>query len=309
MYPAGDPDRDVFVLARREARPLHDPWRSQDVLVEDERTATGGMARVATVFLTGRECPWRCVMCDLWRATTPTDTPAGAIPAQIAAARQAVDSPDRPIAQFKLYNAGSFFDPRAIPVVDYPAIAARLTGFERVVVESHPALIGEHCFRFRDLISGRLEVAMGLETVHPEVLPKLNKGMTLEQFSAAASLLRGNRIDMRAFILVKPLWLSEAEALYWAGRSLDFAFACGAGAASLIPTRGGEAPPRIGTLEASQEYGLRLRQGRVFADLWDVEKFSVCGHCYAARRHRLHEMNLGQTIPAPVDCGVCGAVN
>ncbi len=42
----------------------------------------------------------------------------------------------------KLYNAGSFFDPRAVPESDYDDIAAQLVGLERVIVESHPALIG-----------------------------------------------------------------------------------------------------------------------------------------------------------------------
>ena len=187
-----------------------------------------------------------------------------------------------------------------------------------MIVESHPALIGENCLRFRGLIAGRLEVAMGLETVHPEILPRLNKGMTLEQFSSAANALRWNAIDLRAFILVKPPFLGEQEALHWAGRSLDFAFLCRASAAALIPTRGGNgaldelaargdfAPPRIETLEASQEYGLRLQCGRVFADLWDLEKFAVCGSCYTARHSRLREMNLRQIIPGPVDCNVCG---
>ena len=47
-----------------------------------------------------------------------------------------------------------------------------LDGFERVIVESHPAfLAGVYARampRFRELISGQLEVAIGLETAHPE---------------------------------------------------------------------------------------------------------------------------------------------
>ena len=87
MYPVGATERDRFILDRREPRPLHDPWRHQGIIVEDERTADGRIARAATVFLTGRECPWRCVMCDLWQYTIAGDTPRGAIPAQVAAAR------------------------------------------------------------------------------------------------------------------------------------------------------------------------------------------------------------------------------
>src|SRR5690349_4860556 len=89
-YPAAPSARDRFVLERRGPRPLHDPWRHQGVIVEDERAADGGVARIGTVFLTGRECPWRCVMCDLWRYTTVSDTPHGAIAAQISAARSAL---------------------------------------------------------------------------------------------------------------------------------------------------------------------------------------------------------------------------
>jgi hypothetical protein len=291
-----------------------DPTRPWQFFAEEERSIEGEIVPVNTLFLTNRQCPWRCVMCDLWKNTLTGSVPVGAIPMQIEYALSRL--PSAPV--IKLYNSGSFFDPRAIPVADYPAIARQLTGYDRVIVECHPALIGENCLRFRDLIAGRLEVAMGLETAHPQILPKLNKGMTLEQFSSAANELRRNAIDLRAFILVKPPFLVEQEALYWAERSLDFAFSCGAAAASLIPTRGGNgaldelaargdfAPPRIETLEASQEYGLRLKGGRVFADLWDLERFAVCANCYAARHNRLREMNLRQTVPGPVDCNVCG---
>jgi radical SAM enzyme (TIGR01210 family) len=300
-YPEPAAEREAWILAQRPARNELDPLRPSACLVEKERSASGEVVTVATIFLTGRECPWRCLMCDLWRNTLPGDTPLGSIPAQIEYALSQLPS----ARQIKLYNSGSFFDPRAIPIADYPAIAKLLTRYDRVIVECHPALIGGNCLRFRELIAGRLEVAMGIEKVHPEILPQLNKGMTLEQFSAAANALRRNAIDLRAFILVKPPFLGEQEGVYWAERSLDFAFSCGTAAASLIPTRG-FAPPRIETLEASQEYGLRLQAGRVFADLWDLEKFAVCANCYAARHNRLREMNLRQVIPCTVDCDACG---
>jgi radical SAM enzyme (TIGR01210 family) len=280
-----------------------DPLRPWNFFAEQERSADGAIATVNTIFLTNRQCPWRCVMCDLWKNTLPESVPAGAIPAQIEYALARL--PAAPA--IKLYNSGSFFDPRAIPVTDHPAIARLLAGFERVIVECHPALIGEDCFRFQDSLRGRLEVAMGLETAHPEVLRKLNKGMTLDQFFAAASLLRSHAIDLRAFILVKPPFMDAPDAVHWAERSLDFAFDCDATAASLIPTRGIDAPPSIAMLEASHEYGLHLGRGRVFADLWDLDRFSVCSHCYDARRDRLREMNWTQTILRRVECAVCGA--
>jgi len=86
-YPEAGAASDRFIIDLRGPRPQHDPWRYQDLVIDDEPTERVGVARVGTVFLTGRECPWRCAMCDLWRFTTLHDTPAGAIPAQIQAAR------------------------------------------------------------------------------------------------------------------------------------------------------------------------------------------------------------------------------
>src|SRR3546814_14860284 len=78
-------------------------------------------------------CPYTTLFRS-WRFTTLEDTPAGAIPAQIRAARNAFGC-DSGVSQMKLYNAGSFFDPRAVPVEDYPRIAAALDGMSRVIVE------------------------------------------------------------------------------------------------------------------------------------------------------------------------------
>jgi hypothetical protein len=246
-------------------------------------------------------------MCDLWRNTLTERVPAGAIPAQIDHAL--LNLP--PARQLKLYNSGSFFDPQAIPPADYAAVAQRANGFERVIVENHPAFTGDACLRFRDLLRGKLEIAIGLETAHPKVLAGLNKRMTLDQFSSAANFLRCNGIDLRVFILVQPPLMPAAEALAWAERSLEFAMEAGATAATLIPTRAGNGamealkfvPPSLATLEAAMEYGLGLERGRVFADLWELRP--ACAHCYAQRAARLRQMNLQQVVLDRIACFHC----
>ena len=141
--------------------------------------------------------------------------------------------------------------------------------------------------------------------------------MTLPQFRHAAEYLRSAGIDVRAFILVRPPWLSEAEGVEWACRSLDFAFDAGAAVCALIPTRAGNgalealaangefAEPSIRSLEAALEYGLSLRAGRVFADLWDIERFSRCPDCAGARIERLRRMNAAQQVAPSVECQRC----
>ena len=66
-------------------------------MVETEADDDGGAVEVATVFLTNRECPWRCLMCDLWRNTLEETVPEGAIAAQIRYALERLPpmNPDR----------------------------------------------------------------------------------------------------------------------------------------------------------------------------------------------------------------------
>ena len=330
-FPAAPAERDRFVLERRGSRPAHDPWRHQGVLVEDERSADGRRVRTATVFLTGRECPWRCTMCDLWRYTTLDDTPRGAIPDQIVAARGDAEARHGWIDLIKLYNAGSFFDPRAVPESDYDAVAAALSGIPHIVVESHPALVSDRHSRVDRLLeamaahqrpTGRratFEVAMGLETAHPDALDRLNKRFTVDGFRDAAAALVARGIAVRVFLLVSPPFVPEREQDYWLRRSLDVSFESGASVVSLVPTRAGNGAmdrlsdlglfrtPLLDDIERSLELSLvhACGRGRVFVDLWDLERFASCLKCVASRRQRLHAMNLAQEVAPGLRCSAC----
>jgi archaeosine synthase beta-subunit len=314
-YPASPRERDEWILSHRPARNVRDPWVPYAFYVEEERAESGEVVPVATIFLTNRECPWHCVMCDLWRDTLSDTVPHGAISAQIEYALQRLPA----ARQVKLYNAGSFFDAGAIPRSEFPLIAKRVGSFEHVIVECHPALIGGQVSVFNKMIGGRLEVAMGLETIHPVALEKLNKRVTPELFAKAAAVLRECGIPLRVFVLVQPPFVPADQALEWANRSVDFAFECGAAVVSLIPTRGGNGAmevlagqglftaPRLVILEASAAYGINAGRNfsprpRVFADLWDIEKFSDCAACFEARRTRLDIMNRRQDVLPGVAC-------
>ena len=305
-----------WITAQRPARSANlDPFKPHAVFLEEERDDSGRIVPTATILLTNRECPWRCLMCDLWKNTLTHTVPPGAIPNQI---EFAVSQLEAWPAQVKLYNSGSFFDPAAIPLADYSSIAQSIAFAEHVVVESHPRLVGEKALRLRDLLPGSLEVAMGLETVHPNVLPRLNKKFGLADFAKAAEFLRTAAIAVRAFVLVNPPFLDEEDGIKWAVKSVDFAFDCRAGVVSLIPTRTGNGamdrllesgefvPPRLSSLEKAQEQALNLRRGRVFADTWDLEQFSQCPTCLEKRRQRLHLINLTQQLQARTECPDCG---
>jgi archaeosine synthase beta-subunit len=304
------------IIAKRPLRNRVDPLRPYAFFIEPEAASTGEIVDVATLFLVNRECPFRCLMCDLWKNTLEESVAPGAIPEQI---RWALDQLP-PAHTIKLYNSGNFFDRKAIPVEDYEAIANLVRHFERVVVENHPKLTGPECIRFRDLIApAQLEVALGLETVHPEVLAALNKEMTLGDFELAVKFLHSKHIQTRAFILLNPPYLDSSEGIHWAVESIRYAFDRGVSACAVIATRTGNGimeelesrgqytAPTGDALEEVMREGLADGRGRVFVDLWDAERFFACERCRAARMKRLGEMNLSQAWQAPVCCEECGA--
>ena len=315
---------DADILAARSVRRELDPWKPSAFHIEAERSANGMIEDVATIFLVNRECPFRCTMCDLWKYTLEERVPRGAIPAQIDYALQRLPR----AKHVKLYNAGNFFDAQAIPQEDHAAIADRVRGFETVIVENHPCLTNHQCVEFRDRLGTRLEVALGLETIHPQVLNHLNKRMTVADFDRAAGYLRDHDIDVRAFVLLKPPGQTEQDGIEWALKSVEHAFQAGARCCSLIPTRSGNgfmeilqgrgefSPPTLQSLESVLEQALALTpdreqipgrgQRRVFVDLWNVESLFECSHCGPARAARLQQMNLLQAQLPQVTCACCG---
>ena len=62
--------------------------------------------------------------------------------------------------------------------------------------------------------------------------------------------------------------------------------------------------PSLDTLESAMEYGLGLKAGRVFADLWELRE--SCASCHAERAARLRQMNLRQVVLERIACARCG---
>lgn len=308
-------EEDRRIRALRPARLRVDPWQPLGTIVEDERQPDGNLERVLTVFLAGSECPFTCGFCDLWRQTLDGPTPEGALPTQIRLVLAGSDVGS--VRRIKLYNASNFFDPRAVPIRDLDEITQLVAPFAGVTVESHARTVGPRCRDFADRLAGRLEVAIGLETIHPVALPRLNKQMDLADFARAAQLLRQAEIGLRVFVLVGTPFVPWQEAVAWSVRSVEYALEHGASVVALIPARGGNGemerlaatgeyqPPSLADLEAALEQSLRLGGGVVVADLWDADRLPTCLPCQGARLERIRRMNATGQAPAPVACAAC----
>jgi hypothetical protein len=181
--------------------------------------------------------------------------------------------------------------------------------------------------RFRDGFAGVLEVAMGLETIHPRALPALNKQLTPEDFRRASTFLTSHGIRVRAFVLLNPPYITDVwEGIRWAVETVRFAFESGVHCCSIIATRPGNGvmevlqaagdyvPPTLGALEEVFAEALALARGfsgadadtlrrrLAFVDTWDIGFLSSCPRCFAERKARLEKMNLDQTLHQPILC-------
>ncbi len=306
---------DLEIRSLRPPKAQVDPYTAQGSVIEDERRPGGKIERAITVFLTGAECPFTCSFCDLWRFTIDGPTQPGAIPQQLM---KVVSSFREPVPdRIKLYNASNFFDERAVPSKDLPAIASLTNMFHSVTVESHASTIGRRTLDFARQISGRLEVAIGLETIHPVALSRLNKRLDLDQFDRATQLLGDHNIDIRVFVLLGTPFIPKNESMEWTMRTVEYAVARGASVVSIIPVRGGNGemerlerigqfiPPSISELERALDECLGETTSVVNVDLWDVDRLSHCEHCMTHRVERLQRMNFTGRVEPRSDCHFC----
>ncbi len=299
--------------------PAVDPWQAHGAVVDPERRPDGVVEAALTVFLSGAECPFTCSFCDLWRYTYDGPTPAGAIPRQLREVLQKHAADETTPQRLKLYNASNFFDRRAVPTEDLPAIAALAAPFGAVTVESHAQTVGPLTREFKDLLSGRLEVAIGLETIHPVAAPLLNKRLDLPRFERAANYLADNEMDLRVFVLLGAPHIAVEESVEWTARTVEYAVGKGAAVVCIIPVRGGNGemerlqglgqfvPPTLRQLETALDSSLAFGRAVVTVDLWDAERLPGCDVCRQARIARLGRMNLSGQLERAVDCAQCAA--
>jgi radical SAM enzyme (TIGR01210 family) len=115
----------------------------------------------------------------------------------------------------KVYTSGSFLDPSEIEKGAREAILKHCRdGGTRILFESRPEYVNDETLADVVSIHDDIEVALGLESSNDNVLRySINKGFTFKDYANAAGTVHSHGGDVRTYVLLKPPFLSEAEAM------------------------------------------------------------------------------------------------
>jgi radical SAM enzyme (TIGR01210 family) len=131
---------------------------------------------------------------------------------QFNAAMKKLSGEDRVV---KIYTSGSFLDPLEMPEEARAKILEDLQsrGIEKLVIESRPEYITS--VRVEECLSSiKTEFAIGLETANDLIRQKIiRKGFTFQEFIDAAMTVHDMGGKVKAYLLLKPPFLSEGAAI------------------------------------------------------------------------------------------------
>ncbi|HEY9246245.1 MAG TPA: archaeosine biosynthesis radical SAM protein RaSEA [Candidatus Methanoperedens sp.] len=216
-----------------------------------------------------------------------------------------------------LYSNGSFFDPKEIPLDSQKKMLEFLvaSGARQIVVETRPDFVNEENLnRLLETVPAKhLKVGLGFDTYNDDVRDVcLNKGYTREQYDNATRILNKYHIPFESRIIIKPPFLTEAEAVEEAIISIEYAFKKGSSEVSLEPIalqdytlqdylarkKSFRVPwlwSVISILKETHHMGTVLVGGEVFLPL-PKETSHNCSMCTAEVRKMINKFNETQDI-------------
>ena len=119
------------------------------------------------------------------------------------------------VAMLKVYTSGSFLDGREVPGEASGRILRECADRgARLLVESRPEYITAERLDRMLSVHEDIELAIGLESANDRVLRhSINKGFTVADYDRAASLMKERGMGLRTYVLLKPPFLTEREAV------------------------------------------------------------------------------------------------
>ena len=205
----------------------YDPREPTRVWLDEDNTPDG-VRQSLTIILNTGGCRWAraggCTMCGYVAESVEGGTVAHEdLMAQVRACLDHErENADEPSELIKIYTSGSFLDEREVPAETRDAIAETFADRERMVVESLPDFVDRErlaAFTDRGL---ETDVAVGLETATDRVRHDcVNKYFDFADFEAACGEAREADAGVKAYLLLKPPFLTEREAIEDMVRSVE----------------------------------------------------------------------------------------
>ncbi len=178
-------------------------------LWKEKERYKGKIEDCLTAIITTRGCSWRkCYMCGYWIESR--DLSEGALRDQMNKIFEKLGD----VRILKIFTSGSFLDEKEIPAElrTYFLDLCRDTGIKKLIIESRPEFIESE--RLRDFRGLELEVGIGLETANDFIRTHcINKGFSFSDFMTAAEILKREGFRVKCYLLLKPPFLSEREAI------------------------------------------------------------------------------------------------
>ncbi len=181
--------------------------------IERERL-NSDIVKCLTVILRTKGCYWAkksgCLMCGFIRESRE-NIGFEELKEQF---EEAIKSRD--FDMVKIFTSGSFLDPNEVPSEFRWYLYEKLDelGVKKLIIESRPEFINENIVNELKEQKIILEVAIGLETADDFIREYcINKGFKFDDFRKVATMLRDNGIRVKAYLLLKPPFLSESEAI------------------------------------------------------------------------------------------------
>jgi len=181
----------------------------------NKENVQGKEAKALSIILPTVGCRWRrCNMCSYFD-DSPSDTSIDIFEIFVQEFNSAYDDEIRKV---KLFTSGSFLDPKEVNHDCAKKIISFLSekGISEVTLESRPEYVEEDYLN--ELIGNndlQIEVAIGLESSNNKILKhSINKGFTFEDFISASEILKKLGIKNKAYLMIKPPFLSEKEAMH-----------------------------------------------------------------------------------------------
>lgn len=202
-------DKTIMQVRKRNTKPK-DPreyissWVEKDVL-------EGNAVDAFVMILRTSGCSWAlksgCSMCGYLNDAVKTKVEDPDLMHQFESVMQNY-SGEKIV---KVFTSGSFFNESEISFLVQDKILKNLTEkTQKIIIESRPEYVNSE----RLVGKKNIEVALGLESANDFVLKNsINKGFNFEDYEKAVKILNENNLGIKTYLLIKPPFLSEKEAI------------------------------------------------------------------------------------------------